>query len=365
VAGEWSYYAGRLDGDGGIDNIIELADFTIGSVDQGLSTPSTWRGSIDTEVKELKGSNGLPILEPWNTVLMAEASGLLRAMGIYRRPTFNGRNWDLDVIGMSGYPIDMPYDGEIEFIAADPLDMFRHIWNHLQSRPRGNLGVTIDSTASPIRVGTPTSTTDTATFDEGPRNYNWWDTHNLGAEIDSLSRETPFDWVERVSWNGNTPACRIELGYPTIGDRKIQRFVLGENLATEPTVTGADYVNETWVVGNGEGRARIRGRAGIADGRVRRVKVIEDQDERSLGSANSRAARMLAMNRGQLVVDTIEIYDHVNAPLAGIELGSEYPLYAETDHAVVDTFVRVVGKSESPDATDKATLTVIRPGVIE
>jgi hypothetical protein len=365
VAGEWSYYAGKLNGEGGIVGIVELPDFKVGSIDTAMSAPSTWRGTIDSEVKELRGLNGRPILEPWNAVIMAEASGQLRGLGIYRRPTFNGRNWDLDVIGLSGYPLDMPYDGEIEFVKADPLDMFRHAWNHLQTRPGGNLGVSIGTTKSPILVGTPTPADATGSFDEGPRKWNWWDTHNLGQEIDSLARETPFDWVEQVSWNVNTPTCHIALGYPTIGGRSTHRFVLGENLATEPTATGSDFVNETWVVGNGEGRARIRGRAGITDGRIRRVKVIEDQDERSLASANSRASRMLSMTRGQLVIDSIEVYDHPNAPLAAIELGSEYPLYAETDHALIDDVVRVVGKSESPDATDKATLTVIRPGVIE
>jgi hypothetical protein len=365
VAGEWSYYAGRLTGDGNVTDIIELSDLKVSQVDRTLSAPSTWRGSINTEIKELKGNNGRPILEPWNSVIMAEAAGHLRAYGIYRRPTFNGNTWDLDIIGLSGYPLGMPYDGEREFVREDPLNIFRHIWDHLQSRPYGNVGVTIDDTTTPVRVGTPASTTDVGAFDSGPRKLNWWDTHDLGAEIDGLARETPFDWVERVEWNVNQPSCRIETGYPIIGDRKTLRFVLGENLETAPSVTGGDFVNETWVLGNGEGRARIKGRAGIADGRIRRIKVVEDQDERALARANSRAARALAMNRGQLVIDTIEISDHPNAPISEIELGSEYALYAETDHALIDDFVRVVGIAESPDATDRATLTVIRPGVIE
>ncbi len=357
MVGDWNILAGRLQGDGSIDIIETELPLDISSIDRNLSAPSTMDGTIQNEVKRLK-IRGRPIFEPWNTVIIAEAAGLIRGMSIYQKPDFNGSVWTLNQIGLSAYPIGMPYDGSVSFMDTDPLDIFRHIWTHLQSLPGGNLGVTVDSLSSPVRVGTPEIENDR---DSGPRKLNWWESTNLGSVIDEYSAGTPFDWLEKVYWDGDRPHCHIGLGYPTIGGRKDNmRLVLGENLATEPGITEADYVNQVQVRGAGEGRDRIRGYAGIADGRLRRVRTVDDKGIANVQVANQRASRELNSTRGQLMVDVLEVFNHPNAPLEAIELGDELPLYAETDWATVDDFVRVVGKSESPQRSDVATLTVVR-----
>lgn len=357
AAGDWNILAGRLLGDGSIDILETELPLDIKSIDRNLSAPSAMDGTIQNEVKRLKVA-GRPIFEPWNTVIIAEAAGLIRGMSIYQKPTFTGASWQLEQIGLSGYPIGMPYDGTMTFMDTDPLDIFRHIWTHLQSFPNGNLGITIDDLKSPVRVGTPEVE---GRSESGPRKLNWWETNNLGAVIDEYAASTPFDWLEKVYWDGDQPHCHIALGYPIIGGRKDHmRLVLGENLASVPGITEADYVNQVQVLGAGEGRDRVRGYAGIADDRLRRVRTVDDKGIANIQVANARAGTELNGARGQLMVDTIEVFDHPNAPLEAIELGDEIPLYAETDWATVDDFVRVVGKSESPQRSDVATLTVVR-----
>ena len=357
-AGEWNFLAGRLVGDGSIDILETELPIEVTSINRALSAPGSMDGKITNKVRRLQKA-GRPIFEPWNTVIIAEASGIIRGMSIYLKPTFNGATWDLSQIGLSGYPRGMPYDGEASFQATDPLDIFRHIWDHLQGFSGGHLGVTIDrDTHSPVRVGTPTSEGDN---ESGPRKLNWWETTDLGAEIDNYAKEAPFDWVERVYWDGNVPHCHIDLGYPTIGTRKDQyRLVLGENMASIPSVTEADYYNGVMALGAGEGRARVKGWAGVADGRLRRVKGVDDKGLSAVAQANARAQDELNATRGQFIVDTVTVYDHPNAPLEAIELGDELPLYAETDHVTVDTYVRVVAKDEAPQSSDEATLTVVR-----
>jgi hypothetical protein len=440
VSSDWNFLAGRLNGDGTVTITETELPISISSIESNLSAPSAMRGTISQEVKRLKGNNGRPIFEPFNTVILAEASGILKGYGMYRVPSYRGSDWELDIIGLPGYALGMPYDGDVTFVQEDPLNIFRHIWGHLQSFPMGNLGITSDTLNSPVRVGRAveaveaeaqqvsaarsildrlnaseavdatwgwtdapddvtkwkatllgqykgtggvvTNTTaakawltnfiathtasSSSGFEDGPRRLNWWTTTDLGAEIDTLARTTPFDWVERVSWGAEEPLCHIELGHPTIGSfQRRQRFELGVNMMTEPTVTESDFLNSAIVLGNGEGRDRVVGRSGLVDGRIRRVRTVSDESLFSRADANKRAQDEVAASRGFLVVDQIEVSDAPGFPLASIELGNEYRIFAEMDHATVDDTVRVVGKVESPDRNDSVTLTVIRSAVAE
>lgn len=370
TAGDWNFMAGRLDGDGSVEILEPELPINVTAITQGLSAPSGMTGSISMALERLK-SNGNPVFEPWNTVILAVADDVLRGYTLYRKPSFDDTAWNLDQIGLSGYPSGMPYDGSVQFIGADPLDIFRHIWNHLQTKPYGNLGVTIDDTTSTVKVGIAqtdvafdTSTGQSVAFEAGPRKLNWWSTKDLGQEIDNYAAEAPFDWAEQLSWSGDQPHCHIRLGYPQIGGRKEgMRLVLGENLATMPTVGTGDFANQAWVLGAGEGQDMIRGTAGVSDGRIRRIKVVEEKSQASVGQATTRARDILNRTRGQFIVDQLEVYDQPDRPLAAIELGDEIPLVVETNWVELNTYVRVIGRSDDPTKGDRATLTVVRESI--
>lgn len=360
MAGDWNILAARISGDGYFDIVETELPMTISDISRNVSAPSTMDGTISHGLKQYK-NQGRPVFEPWNTVLIAVSDDQIRGLTLYRRPTFDGSAWKLDQIGLPGYLIGLPYDGEERFSNADPLDIYRHIWAHAQGHANGNLGITIDGLTSPVRVGGDGTVVVDDTQAEKPRELNWWSTTDLGKTVDDLSRETPFDWLEQVGWDGDQPHCHIALGHPTIGGRKDQlRFVLGENLADVPGVGEADYVNGLWTLGAGEGRDRVRGYAGVTDGRLRRAQTYEDKSLTGTAQANAVAAERLGLSRGQFTVDSVEVYDHPNAPLAEIEPGDEVPLYAETDWVTVDQYVRVIGISESPQKSDRAVLTVMR-----
>lgn len=360
MAGEWNFQAGRLTGDGDIEIIETELPIDIRSIESVLSAPSRMSGTISPALARLK-SGGRSVFEPNNTVIVAEADNHPRGLGIYQDDsTFEDGVWNISTLGLTSYAGGMPYVGEENFIGVDPLDIFRHIWNHLQSQPMGNLGITIDTLSSPIRVGTAESSEE-GSFESGPRKLTTWDTADLGREIDEYARATPFDWLETLYWNGDYPQCHIKLGYPTIGGRHPRlRLVLGENVLTAPTVRQHGYVNEVHVLGAGEGRARIRGFSGVSDGRIRRARTIEDPDITSVTEANRVASDELAASRGEYYVESVTVRDHPNAPLAELELGREVPVYAEGDQVDIDSWARVVAKSESPGAEGTAVLTLVR-----
>lgn len=373
AADDWNFLAGRLNGDGFVTDLIGELPITISSIDRNLSAPSSMAGSITNEVRRLKRNDGSLLLEPGNTLLIAEASGIIKGMGIYQKPQFTGPSWSLSTIGLPGYAIGLPYVGEEEFIYEDPLNIFRAMWANIQAQPHGNLGITIDPLLSGLKVGNDKKQVDfttrageRVTFEAGPRKLNWYQTQDLGAEVDRYAKASPFDWLETNYWEADDqPHCHIKLGYPTIGvQRTHPRFELGVNLATEPTFVSSDYVNQVIVLGAGEGRDRIRGYAGISDGRLRKVKTIENTSIEKLADANALAKETLALTRGELIVETLEVWDHPDMPLETFELGNEYPLSAETPHlGEVYTTVRLIARSDAPGGEEKATFTVIRPGV--
>jgi len=348
---------GRMEGDGNIEIIETELPMNIGELSSNLSAPSTLYGAITNGARRLR-KNGRPIFEPWNSCIIIEAADQIRSMTIYRKPTFTGQVWELDQIGFGGYPLGMPYVGEQTFVGADPLAIWRHIWDHLQGQPYGNLGVTLGSASSPVRIGDPPSPDDTG--QDGPFRLNWWETTNLGGVIDTLTQSTPFDWRESFYWDGEQPRCHLEAAWPIIGQRRDEyRLVLGENLAEVPTLTESDFVSEVHVLGAGEGRERVRGFSAVSPGRIRRATVVDDKGITHNLEANAVARDELVAARGGVLIDSVVVYDHPNAPLEAIQLGDELPLYAETDWMEVDRYVRVIGKSESPQEHDRATLTLV------
>lgn len=362
---DWHFLAGRIDGDGGLEIIETDLPIEINSIESRLSAPPSLGGSITNRVARLT-KGGRPILEPWNTlIVVTDENELIRGMGAYQVPRFNGDVWELDILGLSSYPQDMPFIHETRFIDADPLDVWRYFWDNLQGIPGGNIGVTIDrETHSPVRIGAPAGRED-ATGQEGPRVYSWWDTPDVGSVQDGLVSETPFDWRERHYWDDDgLPHCHLDLGYPQLGgvDRR-RSLVLGENLLTPPSVTAASYLTGCHVLGAGEGRKRIHAQAGGREaGRVRRIKVIDDPNLRTQGAAQAAANRGLARDRGQFIVDQLDIVEHKNMPIAAIELGNEYRLEADLPWVSVDQYVRVVGVTTNPQERT-ATLTVVRSEV--
>lgn len=154
-AGGWRYLAQRMTGDGAYGPFIDL-NLPLGDVqiEEVLSGHNGLTAKVSPEVMRLKGPDGRPVLEEWGCAIWAEdPDGEIRGGGILNHSTFNGPDWSLECIDLSGALIEMPYTESRSYINVDPLDIFREIWRYAQAQPGGNLGVSIDSTRSPILLG--------------------------------------------------------------------------------------------------------------------------------------------------------------------------------------------------------------------
>lgn len=374
---DWRFIAARVNGDGTdtvLDHNLPLSDATVTTT---LSGPDAVSGTLSPDTARLKTADGLPLVQPWSTAIYAEVAGQLRAGGIVVPPlTMAGSKLSLECVGFVGYAKDQPYDGDRSRVKVDPMDEARHIWAHLQSRRRGDLGLVLDDTTSDVTIGTEkedveftTGAGEDVAFEAGPYTLTYWSTSDLGQAFDDLAANTPFDYREEHSWDGDRIAHFLRLGYPKLGRRRHDlRFVVGENVSLIPEITsGDDYADEVWLLGAGEGRKMVRGVAHRNDTRLRRVTIVSDKTIRSKKNADQRASREVARRIGMADVTELQVHDHEHARVGTWANGDEIRVIVPETAGWAgntDLWCRVLATELSP-ATTGAKITVSRVDKVE
>lgn len=374
MSGGWRYLAYRMNGDGTktlIDNDVPLSG---ASLTWTLSGADALSATITPEVARLKGVYGLPILDPWSTAIFAELDGQIRHGSIIDTPLAAGdHSLAAEAVGFSGYPTGQPYTANRSRVRTDPLVEARHIWDHLQAQPGGNLGVVLDPTTSPIRIGEPARDVEFTTgageqveFEAGPYTLAWWKTADLGAEFEKLATFTPFDFRTEHTWNADRTDIdhRIRLGYPKLGRRRPDlRLQIGENVVEVPGVEilSEDYASEVLMLGAGEGRDMIRATATKATGRLRRAATATDKSLRGRGAAQRAAEAEVDARTGRRTVrDLVLSASHPHAPLGSFELGDELQLRGSAGWGgELSKWVRVVEITITPEQADTVAISVI------
>ena len=369
----WRYLARRCDGSGTpgpwLDTEVPLTDVTITDV---LSGPPQLSGTISPVYARAKMPDGRPLFTEWDTEVYAEADGVLRFGGLLVRNAYTGQINDVDVSGFAGYPKNFGYTGEVSFVDADPLEIVRHIWRHIQLGERSNLGLQVAGTRTPVRVGrNPVPVAEgedvqPTTNDDEPYRLTEWQTDDLLAEIDELAKNTPFEYHERHEWNTDKTDVRhfLDLGYPRLGRRLDVRFVLGENVHTIPTaeLDGEGFANHVRVLGAGEGSAMIRAEAAVDDGRLRRMITVSDDSITEPNNARIRARRELISRRLVADLGSVVITPDGMTPLGSWGVGDEVRVQVSSDGtwADVDVWQRIISQTITPENPELVTATMLR-----
>lgn len=147
----WRYFATRLHGDGTESLLHPDLPLTIEPVFT-LSGTSDVRATIPVEVPNLTDA-GRDVLVAWSTVIWVELDGRPRGAWILSDVEEQGPTLSLSMLGFTGYAKGYPYGGEKSFVNVDALDVFRHVWEHIQAQPGANLGLTVDAGASGVLLG--------------------------------------------------------------------------------------------------------------------------------------------------------------------------------------------------------------------
>lgn len=370
--GEWRYFAETLNGDGTADLLASDLPLQDVSITQAVSAPDSISFSVKPRDERLIGPDGQSLLKSWQSAVYAEESGNIRAGGIYVHEE-NEPDGTLacEAVGFGGYPAGQPYTESWSGVEVDPLDVVRQIWNHLQSQPMGNLGVTLDQLKTGLKIGVEMAQGEFDTesgplvYESGPIYLADYLNQDLGDEIDKLAKSAPFDWRERHAYaDDDTIDHFIDFGYPKIG-RRIEdgRFVIGENIFAIPVVTvdGDDYADTVLALGAGEGRTMIRAVARNNTGRLRRVKSVTDKTQRTAVGIRSVAQNELQW-RSLMDGDVTEValVDHPNAPVGMISPGDEIYLQGKLDWQTIEMWCRVTSITIRPSDMSVQTMSITR-----
>ncbi|MFI9052517.1 hypothetical protein [Streptomyces sp. NPDC053427] len=355
-----------------------------------LSGPGSMSGTIEPEYARMIGPDGAPLLQEWGTKLYAEVDGHIRWGGIVTKTNYDEAKYTIACEGFSCYPQGIPYesylisgklitpkdpaagkdknhDGWVDGRKGkqkvpkppkpyggprvDVYDAFRNVWNHVQSRPLGNIGLKIDSHDLGEKLGAADGT--------DPWELAWWNNPDCGQTLDSLARDQPFDWIETHAWvdsTSNQIEHRIRLGKPRLGRKRSDlRFADGENVTAiaKPEGLGDEYANEVIVLGKGEGQKMKRAQVTDLDrrrGRLRRVATVVDKTLSSASALRTRGTRELAGRSQALQIPAVQIRNHPNAPFGSWSLGDDILVQVHVPWVGdVAIWHRIISDELSPD----------------
>ncbi|WP_329317391.1 siphovirus ReqiPepy6 Gp37-like family protein (plasmid) [Streptomyces sp. NBC_01278] len=354
-----------------------------------LSGPGTLTATIEPEYARLIGPDNSPILQEWATKLYLEVDGEIRWGGILTKAAYDGATMSIECEGLTSYPHGIPYedhlisgelitppdpyegkdknhDGFIDFTnpkrpvpeppkpyAGPRIDVyvaFRKIWEHVLTRPYGDIGIRVDSHDLGKLLG--------AEDGSDPWELAWWNNPDCGQALDQLTRDMPFDWVEDHAWGPEhrTVEHRLRLGTPRLGRKRPDlRFADGENIAAiaKPEGVGDEYANEVVVLGTGEGRAMARAQLHSFDGRrLRRVATVTDKTLASPEALRTRGQQELTGRTQALQIPAIQVVDHPNARFGAWALGDDVRVQVHVPWVGdVDVWHRIIGDEISADGT--------------
>ncbi len=232
--------------------------------------------------------------------------------------------------GFSNYPDKMPWLQNWNPIAVDPFQVIHQIWNHLQSQPLGNLGVTVQPASSGTLL-LPGFYFDGSSFvlDFFAYFIRADDYRDCLEEIISLCRDVPIDYYENSSWNANRTAINkvLQLAYPRGGvQQQAIMFRQRENVLSMVPAgeMEIEYISEVIVRGWFPGKMHKTQLSNADPTRYRRV--IKDEDaminsrERSAAWAGRKLARRQVPHHwGSITVDMF----HPNAPFGSYDVGDD------------------------------------------
>lgn len=300
-------------------------------------------------------------LMPALALIYAEADGYLRWGGLVWSVEPEGSEFRIEAAGWSSY-LNRRMDehgnlnGRGPYTFQDPCNIIRDIWSYAQEQPDGNLGVIVDATHSTVTAGTPAE----------PWASFWYETPNLGDQVDDLvSEDGSPQYTNTCSFQANgTIQRRLQLGFPRLGTRRTDiSFSTGVNIVASIPVTyaGDDFANVIVATGDGEGSAR---RFAVSPARDGHLRIESPLALPTINGTDVLGRRATAERRYRQImgdVQTITIRDHPAAPLGSWQIGDDVRVTVHNEWVSWSGWSRITADSFKPgDSPDQATLTLRR-----
>lgn len=199
-----------------------------------------------------------------------------------------------------------------------------------------------------------------------PIELDWWNSTDIGQEIQSISQEAVFDWQESHGWQDPAKTAvrhRLAFGVPRIGGRLMAgaRFAEGENIIGTPNVDedGTTYFNNWVGLGAGQGSAQIRAQVSDLGGRLRRTQIFTDQTVRTVARIQTKIQKSLTASTNINAVTQIVVMNHPNAPFGSFGVGDDIQVILASGWRSGPIWSRIISMQQDP-TTSQMTLTLAR-----
>lgn len=378
----WRYHAQRAITNTWLHRDCQLRETNL---EWALSGAGALSAKLDAVSAKEMASDGILLYDEWSTIIYAEEDDQIRWGGIISGSVDLGNGErEITATSFAGYPYGRIFRDELRFYQNDAFYLIRLLWNLLQSDEHSDLGVVLSDNMSGVIIGSedpgsrpvqgpdePLETYEARVVEwqsaiNEPYELAWWNTPDYGQEIENLIQSSGGEFVEHHSWTGtnkNSVEHRINLHYPWAGYRRNDlRFVEGENIIVPPLPErdGSMYANYVIALGAGEDRHTLRHESGTNDRRLRRDLVAPSKDTYSPTTLAKLAEDVLWSAQQISKYDTIEVFDHPNAPIGSWQLGDDILIQTHSGYEKIYDLVRVVGWSMQPDNPDRATINVVK-----
>lgn len=298
-----------------------------------LSGPSSIKFQVSPDEPSMEGI----VFKAYGQMIHAEITRVdgtrwIFASGIVQPITIDAESGlvTVEAKGFSSYPDKIPWLQNWNPIAIDPFQVVHKIWDHVQSFPQGNLGVTVYPASSNTLL-LPGFYFDGSEFvlDFFAYFVRSEDYRDCLEEINSLCKDVPIDYFEESAWNANRTAINksLRLAYPRGGTKLTGiMFRQRENvMAMSPAEElDTDYVSDIIVRSWFPGKMVVSTLQNADPKRYR--KVIKDEDalinnrERAAAWMHRKLARRQIPHSWSAL--TVDMY-HPNAPFGTYDVGDD------------------------------------------
>lgn len=381
----WRFYAQRITTGLWLDTNSKLDD---AGLTWDLSAPNSGSAKIHAGVNaNFIAEDGRPVFAKYDTLVLAEEDKQLAWAGICTAATPEKGGVQLEFAGPFQALQRVDYSGIYSSWKANVFDVVRMLVNHSTTKPDFPLRFKMPTTKSAFTVGDPEppakpkpparkkgqtisewkASTAYKNYEKNLKawtdkyaNYEkytigWYEAPYVGEEIDTLAKESGFDYREGVRWVDRSQ-LKYELTFDfadTLGTRRDDiAFVDGMNIAKalDPKDTDEVFANRVIGLGAGEGRAMARVTTGGADGRLYQAQFVQYKS-----IANTTRLRNLAqadhtrLNNKSPKIDSLTVWDVPGyASVSTLRVGDEVQVKSNNVVPSVDAWVRVKRITRDP-----------------
>lgn len=324
--------------------------------------------------------DGRPVWGKMDTLLLAEEDGNLAWAGVCTGANPTDKGVHIEFTSPFGTLQRVDYSGYYAVWKTNVFDVVRSLINHAYTKPDYPIRFKVPTTDSLFTVGDTQppakpqpparkkgesvaqwkASTRYKAYETALKSWNdkykdrkryeigWYESPYIGEEIDTLAKESGFDYREGVRWVDKANLryeFELEFADNLAKRRDDIAFVDGVNLAKalDPKDGNDKFANRVIGLGAGEGRSMARVTVGGSDGRLYQAEFVQYKS-----IANGTRLRNLAeadykvLNNKSPKIDSLTVWDVEGfAGVSTLRVGDEVKVTSANTVPAVDAWVRV------------------------